>query len=143
RYLYILASIAIVILLVACVNFMNLSTARSSKRAIEIGVRKVMGAQKPALIRQFLLEAVLLSLIAYILSIFFTVLLLPLFSKVSGKQFAFSLGQSGLLALSFLIITLIAGLLAGIYPAFYLSAFKPVKVLKGKFANSLAAISFR
>jgi putative ABC transport system permease protein len=143
RYLYILASIAIVTLLIACVNFMNLSTARSSKRAIEIGVRKVMGAQKAALIRQFLLEAVLLSLIAYILSIFFTIILLPLFSKVSGKQFAFSLEQSGLLALCFLMITLITGLIAGIYPAFYLSAFKPVKVLKGKFANSLAAISFR
>ena len=142
-YLYILLSIAIVTLLIACVNFMNLSTARSSKRAVEIGVRKVLGAEKGSLIKQFLTEAILISGIAFLLSILFTTLLVPLFEKVSGKAFYFSIPQySGLFA-GALLVTLLAGLLAGIYPAFYLSAFKPIKVLKGKFSNSLGAISFR
>lgn len=141
--LYILASIAFVTLLIACVNFMNLSTARSSKRAIEIGVRKVLGAEKNALIRQFLWEAILLSLIAFVFSLAFTAVLLPLFEQVAGKQFAFTTTQYVLLIAGFLAITIIAGFIAGVYPAFYLSAFKPVKVLKGKFTNSLAAISLR
>jgi putative ABC transport system permease protein len=142
-YLYILMSIAIVTLLIACVNFMNLSTARSSKRALEIGVRKVLGAEKASLIRQFLCEAFLLSLIAFVISLGLSFLLLPLFEDVSGRNFSFSNEQYFLLFLTFLLVTVIAGLIAGIYPAFYLSAFRPVQVLKGKFANSLAAISLR
>lgn len=142
-YLYILASIAIVTLLIACVNFMNLSTARSSKRAVEIGVRKVLGAERGSLIRQFLLEAVLLSLLAYILSIGFTFLLQPLFEQLAGKSFHFSSSQYLFIFLAFLGVALLAGVVAGIYPAFYLSAFQPVRVLKGRFTNSLAAISFR
>src|SRR3954451_14956 len=142
-YLYILLSIAIVTLLIACVNFMNLSTARSSKRALEIGVRKVLGAEKRALIKQFLCEAILLSLLAFIIAVIGSFFLLPLFEEVSGKAFSFSFNQYiGLLA-GFLLITIAAGFIAGLYPAFYLSAFKPVTVLKGKFSNSLAAISFR
>jgi len=141
--LYILASIAFVTLLIACVNFMNLSTARSSKRAIEIGVRKVLGAEKTALVRQFLWEAILLSLIAFLFSLAFTAVLLPLFEQVSGKQFTFSTSQYTFLIAGFLGITILTGLIAGVYPAFYLSAFKPVKVLKGKLTNSLAAISLR
>ena len=143
RYLYILFSIALVTILIACVNFMNLSTARSSKRAVEIGVRKVLGAEKSSLVRQFLWEAIILSIISFLLSIGFTFLLLPTFEKIAGVNFSFSGQQYLYLAAGFLIITLIAGLVAGLYPAFYLSAFKPVKVLKGKFSNSLAAISFR
>ena len=143
RYLFILLSIAIVTILIACVNFMNLSTARSSKRAVEIGVRKVLGAERKALVRQFLWEAILLALVAFAFSILFAVLLLPLFEQVSGKQFLFSGAQIAFLGLGFLAITLAAGFVAGIYPAFYLSAFKPVKVLKGRFSNSLGAISFR
>ncbi len=142
-YLRILFSIAVVILLIGCVNFMNLSTARSSKRAIEIGVRKVLGAEKKYLVRQFLSEAVLFSLFAFVVAIGFTALLMPLFEQVSGKTFSFSLQQYGALLVGFLLVTLLAGLVAGLYPAFYLSAFKPVKVLKGKFSNSLAAVSFR
>ncbi|HEX8677953.1 MAG TPA: FtsX-like permease family protein, partial [Segetibacter sp.] len=134
---------AIVTLLIACVNFMNLSTARSSKRALEIGVRKVLGAEKASLIRQFLWEAILLSLIAFVIALGLSFLLLPLFEDVSGKNFSFSNEQYFWLFLNFLLITVIAGLIAGIYPAFYLSAFRPVQVLKGKFANSLAAISLR
>jgi putative ABC transport system permease protein len=143
RYLFILMSIAIVTILIACVNFMNLSTARSSKRAVEIGVRKVLGAERKVLVRQFLWEAVLLALVAFMLSLLFAFLLLPLFEQVSGKQYLFSAGQIAYLGLGFLAITLAAGFVAGIYPAFYLSAFKPVKVLKGRFSNSLGAVSFR
>jgi putative ABC transport system permease protein len=142
-YLYILISIAIVTLLIACVNFMNLATARSAKRATEIGVRKVMGAEKSSLVRQFLWEAILMSLVSFIISLVFVLLLMPLFERVSGKEFTFSAQQYLYLLAAFLVVTLIAGMIAGVYPAFYLSAFKPVKVLKGKFTNSLAAISFR
>src|SRR4051812_45885820 len=92
-YLYILMSIAIVTLLIACVNFMNLSTARSSKRALEIGVRKVLGAEKNGLVRQFLWEAILLSLISLLISIGLTALLLPIFAQVSGNDFSFSAQQ--------------------------------------------------
>jgi putative ABC transport system permease protein len=141
--LYILASIAFVTLLIACVNFMNLSTARSSKRAVEIGVRKVLGAEKTSLVRQFLWEAILLSLIAFFFSLAFTALLLPLFEQVAGKEFAFTVSQYSYLIAGFLVVTILAGFIAGVYPAFYLSAFKPVKVLKGKFTNSLSAISLR
>ncbi|ANE53163.1 ABC transporter permease [Flavisolibacter tropicus] len=141
--LYILASIALVTLLIACVNFMNLSTARSSKRAVEIGVRKVLGAEKTVLIKQFLWEAILLAVISFIFSLALTGALLPLFERVSGKQFAFSSSQYSLLVLGFLVVTILTGFIAGVYPAFYLSAFKPVKVLKGKLSNSLAAISLR
>lgn len=143
RYLYVLISIAIVTILIACVNFMNLSTARSSKRAIEIGVRKVLGAERASLVRQFLWEAILLSLVAFILSLLLTALLLPLFEQVSGKSFSFTTAQAFIIGLGFLCVTLLAGFLAGVYPAFYLSAFKPVKVLKGRFINSLGAVSLR
>jgi putative ABC transport system permease protein len=143
NYLYILFSIAMVTLLIACVNFMNLSTARSSKRAVEIGVRKVLGAEKLALVKQFLWEAVLLSFIAFLVSLMMVTLLMPLFEQLAGKDFTFSIQQYILLLIGFLLITLIAGIIAGIYPAFYLSAFKPVRVLKGRFSNSLSAISFR
>jgi putative ABC transport system permease protein len=142
-YLYILISIAIVTLLIACVNFMNLSTAHSSKRAVEIGVRKVVGAEKKSLVTQFLWEAVLLAFFSFVISIGATIFLKPLFEKISGKEILFSTQQYAWLLGSFLVVTLITGLIAGMYPAFYLSAFKPVKVLKGKFSNSLAAISFR
>jgi putative ABC transport system permease protein len=142
-YLYILLSIAVVTLLIACVNFMNLSTARSSRRAIEIGVRKVLGAEKASLVKQFLCEAVLIALIALLVSLLFSYLLLPLFEEISGKDFQFSVAHYSGLFMGALLVTLLAGLMAGIYPALYLSAFKPIKVLKGKFSNSLGAVSFR
>jgi putative ABC transport system permease protein len=142
-YLYILLSIAIITLLIACVNFMNLSTARSSKRAMEIGVRKVLGAEKRSLVRLFLTEAMLLSLIAFIFSLLIAVLLMPVFEQVSGKQFTFSTEHYVWLIAGFLGVTLFAGLISGMYPAFYLSAFQPIKVLKGKYSNSLSAVSLR
>ncbi|HZW69869.1 MAG TPA: ABC transporter permease [Hanamia sp.] len=141
-YLYILASIALFTLLIACINFMNLATARSSKRSSEVGIRKVLGAEKKLLIAQFLGESVMMSLIAFVFAILFTELLIPAFNSVSGKNL--SLNYSNIvIVLAFLLLSVLTGLLAGSYPAFYLSSFKPAKVLKGKFSNSLAAVSLR
>ncbi|WP_018615778.1 ABC transporter permease [Segetibacter koreensis] len=142
-YLYILASIALFTLLIACINFMNLSTARSSKRSAEVGIRKVLGAEKSSLIRQFLGESLLMSFIAFVFAFLLTQLLLPAFDYVSGKNLSFSFSTEGWIMIIFLVLTCITGLVAGSYPAFYLSSFKPVKVLKGRFSNSLAAISLR
>jgi putative ABC transport system permease protein len=141
--LFILGSIAILTLVIACINFMNLSTSSSSKRAVEIGVRKVLGAQKSSLLWQFLGEAVLMALIAFFFAINFTLLLLPLFEKISGKNLYVSNEQRIMFFIGFFFLTIITGLFAGSYPAFYLSSFKPVRVLKGKFMNSLAAVSLR
>ena len=142
-YLYILGSIALFTLLLACINFMNLSTARSSKRSAEVGIRKVMGAEKGSLIRQFLGESLLMSLIAFILALAITLLLKPLFEQVANKHIEFSLSDLLMIIPSFLLLSVITGLIAGSYPAFYLSSFKPVKVLKSKFSNSFAAVSLR
>ncbi|MBL7742346.1 MAG: ABC transporter permease [Chitinophagaceae bacterium] len=142
-YLYILASIALFTLLIACINFMNLSTARSSKRSSEVGVRKVLGAMRGGLIRQFLGESVLLALIAFVLAIFLMYILLPFFNEASGRNIIFSFAQNWLMVTGFLIMAIVAGLIAGSYPAFYLSSFVPVKVLKGKLANTLAVVSLR
>ena len=142
-YLYILGSIALFTLMIACINFMNLSTARSSKRSAEVGVRKVLGAERSSLMRQFLGESVLMAFIAFIWAALFTRLLLPVFEDVSGKEFAITTSEFIVLAVAFFALALLTGLLAGSYPAFYLSSFKPVRVLKGKFQNSFAAVSLR
>lgn len=142
-YLYILASIALFTLLIACINFMNLSTARSSKRSAEVGIRKVLGAERGSLVRQFLGESILISLIAFVFAVSMTFLLLPAFNSVSGKNLSLSFYQDGLTVIAFIVVAVVAGLLAGSYPAFYLSSFKPVKVLKGKLTNSLAVVSLR
>jgi putative ABC transport system permease protein len=142
-YLYILGSVSAFILLIACINFMNLSTARSSKRSVEVGVRKVLGAGRKSLVGQFLGESLLMALIAFIFSLFMTLFLTPLFETLSGKNFLlFSSPHIALLAM-FFVLSIVTGVLAGIYPAFYLSSFRPVKVLKGSFSNSLAALSLR
>lgn len=142
-YLYILASIAVLTLLIACINFMNLSTARSSKRAAEVGVRKTLGAERGSLVRQFLGESLIMALLAFLFSILFTFLLLPFFERVSDKSLQLPPAEYLPLLLFFFILVLVAGLLAGSYPAFYLSSFQPVKVLKAKFANTLAAVALR
>jgi len=141
-YLYILASIALFTLLIACINFMNLATARSSKRSSEVGIRKVLGAEKKLLITQFLGESVMMSLIAFVFAILFTELLIPAFNSVSGKNLSLNFSNITIVV-AFLLLSILTGLLAGSYPAFYLSSFKPAKVLKGKFSNSLAAVSLR
>jgi putative ABC transport system permease protein len=142
-YLKILASVAIFTLLIACINFMNLSTARSSRRSTEVGVRKVLGAERSLLIKQFLGESVLMAILAFFLSIALSQLLLPVFSKVTGSEFVFSFKEHATLLGLFFVLSVITGLIAGSYPAFYLSSFQPVRVLKGKFQNSFTAISLR
>lgn len=142
-YLYILASIALFTLLIACINFMNLATAQSAKRSSEVGIRKVLGAEKKLLVSQFLGEAVLMSLLAFLLALAFTQLLLPVFNVASGKELTLSFSNNILLILAFVAVSIITGLIAGSYPAFYLSSFNPAKVLKGKFSNSLSAIALR
>lgn len=142
-YLYILASIALFTLLIACINFMNLSTARSSKRSAEVGIRKVLGAEKKYLVSQFLGESVFMSMLAFILGMGLMYLMLPYFNMASGRNISFSIGQNWMLVLLFLAMAIITGFIAGSYPAFYLSSFIPVKVLKGRISNSLAAVSLR
>jgi putative ABC transport system permease protein len=142
-YLYILGSIALFTLLIACINFMNLSTARSSKRSAEVGIRKVLGAERKWLIWQFLGESLFMSMLAFVLAYLITLTLLPAFNSVSGKELTLSFKNNGLVIAAFFLLSIITGLIAGSYPAFYLSSFKPIKVLKGRFSNSLAAVSLR
>jgi putative ABC transport system permease protein len=142
-YLYILASIAFFTLMIACINFMNLSTARSSKRSAEVGIRKVLGAEKKSLVQQFLGESIFMSVIAFIIALIITEIMLPAFNTVSGKNLTLSFPGDLLIMAAFLLLSVITGLFAGSYPAFYLSSFKPIKVLKGRFSNSLAAVSLR
>jgi len=130
RYVYIFASLAVFILVIACVNFMNLSTARSARRAQEVGIRKVLGAQRLQLIRQFIGESVLLSLLALIIALVLVHLLLPQFNLLSGKALEMDY-RSNWLVPALAVIVLFVGLAAGGYPAFLLSSFRPVAVLTG------------
>jgi putative ABC transport system permease protein len=140
-YLYILGSIALFVLIIACINFMNLSTARSGKRAKEVGVRKVMGAEKSSLIRQFLGESVIMSCLALILSVILAGTLLPLFNTLTQKNLHLSDEPNVWIWVS--ALTIGTGILSGLYPAFYLSSFKPITVLKGKLINNFSATAIR
>jgi putative ABC transport system permease protein len=134
-YVYIFSVIAIFILLIACVNFMNLSTARSANRAKEVGVRKVAGSSRSHLITQFLTESVLMSFFSLLLALGIAGLLLPLFNQLAGKEMSvFTLFSSWLLPVLIALI-MVVGCIAGSYPAFYLSSFQPVQVLKGNIAK--------
>jgi putative ABC transport system permease protein len=135
QYVYIFSAIAVFILLIACVNFMNLSTARSSNRAKEVGVRKVLGSNRQNLITQFLSESLLIAAISLILAVVLALLLLPFFNQLSGKELSMDFFARPWLLPLLILIALIVGLLAGSYPAFYLSSFKPILVLKGKLAT--------
>lgn len=141
--LYILGSIALLTLLIACINFMNLSTANSSKRAAEVGVRKVLGAQRKFLLRQFLGESLVMTFIALVFAVIMLALLLPFFESFAGKNLTISYNQKIFLSATFVLLAFITGLVAGSYPAVFLSSFKPIKVLKGKFNNSLSAAFLR
>jgi putative ABC transport system permease protein len=134
RYVYIFSVIAFFILMIACVNFMNLSTARSANRAREVGVRKVIGSLRSHLITQFLTESILITFLALLLSVLIVITLLPYFNQLSGKEIMLSSLPFSWLIPLMLLLTLVVGLLAGSYPAFFLSGFKPVEVLKGKLA---------
>ncbi len=132
QFVSLFAIIGIFVLLLACINFMNLSTARSEKRAKEVGIRKTVGSFRAQLIAQFLSESILVAFVSFLFSLLLVVLLMPLFNRLADKNISLPWSSSvfWLLAFSF---TLITGLIAGSYPAFYLSKFEPVQVLKGTF----------
>ncbi|HEX9654600.1 MAG TPA: ABC transporter permease, partial [bacterium] len=131
-YVYIMGIVALFILLIACINFMNLSTARASRRAREVGMRKVLGAYKRRLVLQFLGESILIAMIALLLALVALELILPYFNQLAGREIALSLIDNPLIALAFLTVALSVGLGAGLYPAFYLTRFNPTDVFKGE-----------
>ncbi|MCK4853171.1 MAG: ABC transporter permease, partial [Bacteroidales bacterium] len=136
-FVYIFSAIAVFVLLIACINFMNLSTARSSTRAREIGLRKVSGAGRRSVIVQFFGESILLAFISLILALVIVGSILEVFNKVSGKELDFSSLLTPQFIIAMILVTLIAGLISGIYPALYLSAFRPIKVLKGDLSTGM------
>lgn len=123
--------IAIFVLIIACINFMNLSTARSERRAREVGIRKSMGSNRINLVLQFIAESMIISLVAYVLAVLIAQLALPFYNNLVEKELMIPFGNWMFWAFSFIMI-FITGLISGSYPAFYLSSFKPIKVLKGK-----------
>lgn len=131
KLVFILSSVGLLILLIACINFINLSTVHSLKRAKEIGVRKVLGATKKGLATQFLGETTLLVCLSFVLAIVLLYLIIPSINEVSGKNLEFSNMGQGKMIISLLIIFIVTSLLAGTYPAFYITRFNPAKVLKG------------
>jgi putative ABC transport system permease protein len=135
RYIYILSFVAVLILIIACINFMNLATARSAERAREVGVRKVMGSVKNQLVFQFLTESVLLSVFATLLAFVVALLVLPSFNHLVEKQLPFLFTAKTVIGL--IGVALVVGILAGLYPAFVLSSYNPAVVMKGNFSGSL------
>ncbi|MEX1238618.1 MAG: ABC transporter permease [Cyclobacteriaceae bacterium] len=142
-YIYIFASVALFMLIIACINYMNLATARSVNRAREVGVRKVMGSQRRQIIAQFITESVVIALIALVVSMIMIYALLPAFNTLANKSLPFSFILQGPVILSLLLIILFVGVVGGSYPAFYLSGFNPVDVLKGKFVSRGGSAFFR
>jgi putative ABC transport system permease protein len=143
KRVYIFSAIALFILLIACINYMNLSTARSALRAKEIGVRKVIGARKPELIAQFLSESILICCIATILAFLITWLALPGLNKFSEQSLSINTFLKWQIILPLILVPFIVGILSGIYPALFLSSFKPIKVLKGILKVGEGNFSFR
>ena len=143
QYVYIFGAVALFILLIACINFMNLSTARSASRAKEVGIRKVLGTEKKSLIRQFLAESTLTSFIAMVLAVICAWLPLGWFNNLAAKEFHINdLLKPGFLSF-LLLLPVIVGLVAGSYPAFFLSSFKPISVLKGKINTGFSKSNLR
>jgi len=140
-YVKLFTIIAIFILVIACINFMNLSTAKASRRIKEVGIKKIVGARRETLIIQYLGESVFMSFLALILAVLLIALLLPAFNQITGKTI--NLQFDARLVFSVLGITILTGLLAGSYPALYISGFSPATVLKGKLKTSVAAVWVR
>ncbi|HEY4875246.1 MAG TPA: FtsX-like permease family protein, partial [Puia sp.] len=135
--------VAIFILLIACINFINLTTARSAERAKEVGIRKVVGAVKFQLAKQFIVESVMICLISFLLSIILCALLLPLFNQLAGKQISSAILNNPLYILSLFLLAVGIGIIAGFYPSLVLSSFKPVSVLKGRFVTGTRGLLLR
>ncbi len=142
EYVHLFSIVALFIMLIACINFMNLTTARSVKRAREIGVRKVVGAVRPVLITQFIGEAILLTFIAMVIAVLLVLALLPVFNWVTEKQIGYPFANYQFW-LGLVLLTLVTGFLSGSYPALFLSSFNPVTVLKGTGKLSTGSIWFR
>lgn len=140
---YIFTIVAIFILLIACINFINLSTARSVERAKEVGIRKTFGSEKKSLVAQFLTESAVLSFTGMILAIGLAYLLLPLFNQISGKSLVLYSFFNFTSILLLLLLTVLTGLVAGMYPAFVLSSFRPIQVLRGKFKTGSYGLALR
>jgi len=130
KYVRMFGILGLVVLLIACINFMNLSTARSEKRAKEVGVRKAVGSNRKQLIRQFLSESLFISVLAFLFALAIVALALPYFNKLTEKEMSLQIANP-LFWIIMIAFTVLTGLLAGSYPAFYLSSFNPVNVLKG------------
>jgi putative ABC transport system permease protein len=142
-YIYIFMAIAAFVLIIACINFMNLTSARAIKRAKEVGIRKVAGARKNQLVRQFLGESIFLSIVSASVSIVIVFMALPLFNNLTGKSFTLLFLTNPLYFLSITSLALCVGVIAGIYPAFFLSAFQPIYTLKSRTEYSLAGTALR
>ncbi|AXE19610.1 ABC transporter permease [Runella rosea] len=137
KYVYIFSAIALFILLIACINYMNLATARSASRAKEVGMRKAVGALRQQLIGQFLSESILVTFFALVLALIATATLLPALNNFTNKNLSFTQLFSGQFLLTATLAVLITGLAAGSYPAFFLTAYQPIQVLKGSIVNAL------
>lgn len=142
-YIYTFSVIAIFILLIACINFMNLTTARSARRAKEVGIRKVHGAVKKYLVFQFLSESIVLAMITLVIALLMVEIFLPLFGEVVGRELDRSILSNPLMILKFAFLALFVGFVAGSYPAFYLSSFRPAAVLKGVRTGNRQTVSLR
>lgn len=142
EYVNLFSLIAIAILLIACINFMNLTTARSQKRAREVGLRKTMGSSKKQLVVQFVGESLLIALFSYFLALIFTTSLLPNFNQMVDKELMIDFTSLSFWGLS-AVIVVVTGVIAGSYPAFYLSRFKPINALKGTFKTGKNSFRFR
>jgi putative ABC transport system permease protein len=142
-YIYIFSAVAAFMILIACINYMNLATARSTSRAKEVGLRKVMGSARRLLVAQFLTESVVVTVISLALSLLLIYLTLPGFNTLANKQLAFSYILATPVLISLVGIVLVTGILGGSYPAFYLSGFSPLSVLKGKLASKGGSAVFR
>ena len=142
RFIWLFAAIAAFILIIACINFINLSTAKSANRAKEVGLRKVVGSLKGSLIKQFLVESMLFSFLSFTGGLILAAILLPYFNSIAGRSLSIPWNEWWLFPLMILAAVVI-GLLAGLYPSFYLSSFKPIQVLKGQVAKGSRHSSFR
>ncbi len=143
QYVYLFSAIALFILLIACINFMNLSTAGATKRAREVGIRKVMGSARSSLVWQFLIESMLLTAIALGLAVGLIILVLPFFNDLLGIRLSINPATHPWLVPGLLAVGLLTGVLAGSYPAFFLSSFQPMVVLKGKLNTSTPTFGLR
>ncbi len=144
KYVYIFSAIALFIMILACVNFMNLSTAQSATRAKEVGIRKVLGSARSQLIRQFLTEAFLYTFLSTLIALLLVSILLPLFNNIAGKSLSFQSIFSSGIWIFIIILMVVTSILAGSYPAFYLTSFNPVSVLKGGvFKKSISSLFIR